>query len=194
MKRMLDDEQIFELQELLEQVSIAPNGVVNINKVHSEELTISDNGKWNGEGIEATNINLTSVFENNAGKVLAVNEDEDGLVVVENLVASGSVLNIVITEDDYDAEEELYVREVDFPYFSSCFLVLASAPLTHASADIKIKSPKILALANAIGDLSEFSGIDYDPSERHFTFGQQKLGQMHFYIGGLIIGDVLTDV
>ena len=58
MKRMLDDEQIFELQELLEQVSISDNGVVNINKVHTDELLISDTGKWDGEGIEAPTIKL----------------------------------------------------------------------------------------------------------------------------------------
>ena len=91
---MLNDEQIFELQELLKQVSIS-SGVVGFDKVHiDDELTISDNGKWDDSGIHITN--LTKIKDNaetpqqlfplsvaNAGKVLAVGEDGDGLIAVE---------------------------------------------------------------------------------------------------------------
>ena len=102
MKRMLNDEQIFELQELLEQVSIS-SGVVNFNKIHTEELTISDNGKWNGSGIFIDD--LTMIKDNgetpapllplsvaNAGKVLAVGEDGESVDAVE--VSGGTQLYV----------------------------------------------------------------------------------------------------
>ena len=94
MKRMLNDEQIFELQKLLAQVSIS-SGVVGFDKVHiDDELTISDNGKWNGNGLFLDD--LTMLKDNaetpqqlfplsvaNAGKVLAVNSAGTGVEAVE---------------------------------------------------------------------------------------------------------------
>ena len=120
MKRMLNDEQIFELQELLEQVSIS-SGIVNFNKIHTEELTISDNGKWNGSGIFIDD--LTMLKDNsetpqqllplsvaNAGKVLAVGEDGESVDAVEQFASSPNLLTYELTPEDIeDGQVELNI-------------------------------------------------------------------------------------
>ena len=122
MKRMLNDEQIFELQELLEQVSIS-SGVVNFNKIHTDELTISDNGKWNGSGIFIDD--LTMIKDNgeepapllplsvaNAGKVLAVGEDGESVDAVEK----GTKLyhHLITLENDNGYIEFISSTDIDY--------------------------------------------------------------------------------
>ncbi len=80
MKRMLDQKTIDNLKALLSQVSIDDNQQViffdNVNfqsflKIPSLEVIVDEEG------------NPLFPLENNAGKVLAVNENEDGLKAVE---------------------------------------------------------------------------------------------------------------
>lgn len=93
MKRMLDQKTIDELSALLSKVSIDEDDIINFDslKVSSALLyelwLMSDNPLENVFDSEG---NSLFPLENNAGKVLAVNEDEDGLVAVE--VSGGTKL------------------------------------------------------------------------------------------------------
>ena len=88
MKRMLDQNTINKLKELLSKVSITDEGQIDFgdNVIFIGSSTVID-----GVNDELTLENLTKLvdisaeplfpLENNAGKVLAVNEDEDGLEI-----------------------------------------------------------------------------------------------------------------
>jgi len=90
MKRMLDQKTIDELQALLSKISVDDYDIINIEGLRVGTLEVNEDYGGTGEiyiqnlgYIVDTDENQLFPFSENAGKVLAVNEDEDGLVAVE---------------------------------------------------------------------------------------------------------------
>ena len=111
MKRMITQELIdylaslseSQLNDILEKVSFDEYGVLHIDaSVVVNELSIEEDGGllyvYLSQFVNPDNGNPLFPLENNAGKVLAVNEDEEGLVAV----AKGyDIDNINFGNDDF---------------------------------------------------------------------------------------------
>ena len=113
-------------------------------------------------------------FSNNAGKVLVVNEDEDGLEAVDREIIPDEVITIQFTEDDYDSEEEVYSKEINFLSNKIYNIIPINNPV-HTDTAYILYSPQVLSAVNLVKTtltIDSFSGISYEPEERFISFSR----------------------
>lgn len=143
---------------------------VNYNQEHLVEVNTEDLptpelsaeellSKMEGDTEEAgVNVDLSE-----DGEKVKVTLDQD----VKDAISGNNTVEIVFTEDDWDEDEEMYVKRIEIN--NSFISIIPPENPAHESAGIKIFNPFFKGIACGFNAelIGSFNGYEYVPEERY---------------------------